>query len=93
MRERKKHRRQDMWDKLHLATCSCRIRKSDYRMFRVLCGNYGMTVNECLRKYVGQCLIDSGAGYAVSADLRRTCGAHGLQYTSRPMEVDWQLTD
>ena len=63
-----KERRQDVWDLIHMATCSCRLRKSDYLKLRDLCKEHDTTVHSLMRALAGRVMV--GAGVDVSAELR-----------------------
>ena len=56
----KKPRRQDLWDALHMCTCSCRLRSEDYRTFQSWCRWHGKTVHEVVRIMVGLYMMTMG---------------------------------
>lgn len=49
------------WDAEHMRTCSCRLTKDDYELFRHICRSNGVTVHAAVRLMVGRFLMALGA--------------------------------
>lgn len=48
------------WERRHMATCSCRLRREDYETLRELCEINNCTVHSVVRLLVGTFLLEKG---------------------------------
>lgn len=44
------------WDREHMFTLGCRIRKEQAAAFKAVCADAGITANTALKNYVMQCI-------------------------------------
>lgn len=53
------HERRNRWNFVNMATCSCRLRREDYQVFRETCRAKGYTAHHVLRLLIAAYLINS----------------------------------
>jgi hypothetical protein len=64
----KKTRRQDKWDREHMAVLAAKVRLEDAQAFRAWCDGHGLTVNAALQRYIFDCIGKHPASNAPAVD-------------------------